>query len=64
MSTPHPFGPPMPDEYLLAHYRKIHDRNRQLMLRSQLRARYGLSSLRPLSQPSWWRSLISFLKGN
>jgi hypothetical protein len=54
----------MPDEYLLAHYRKIHDRNRQLMLRSQLRARYGLSSLRPLSQPSWWRSLISFLKGN
>jgi hypothetical protein len=55
----------MPDEYLLAHYRKIHDRNRQRMLRSQLRARTGLSSLRPIrSQPSRWRNLISFLKGN
>jgi hypothetical protein len=63
VSTPHPFGPPMPDEYLLAHYRKIHDRNRQRMLRSRLRARTGLSSLRPRRETRRW-SLISFLKGN
>jgi hypothetical protein len=53
----------MPDEYLLAHYQKIRDRNRQRMLRSRLRARTGLSSLRPPQQRRRW-SLISFLKGN
>jgi hypothetical protein len=53
----------MPDEYLLAHYRKIRDRNRQRMLRSQMRARTGLSSFRLPSRRRRW-SLISFLKGN
>jgi hypothetical protein len=63
-ATPHPFGAPMPNEYWEHHYRTMRESVRRRAERSRLRAKTGLSSLRPRQAPSRWRSLISFLKGN
>ena len=50
--TPHLFGAPMPDEYLLEHGRRLREEIRE---RARLRARFGISSLRPRPARRFWR---------